>query len=290
MPCRDQRRDAQEGDRIPAITERVIIISRIDDRKALTFAGSLGEDLQRSGYSVQYDTSTARALGQKATPVSESDAGLAIVIGGDGSILLAVQRMRRQIPVLGINWGEVGFLADLEPAEAVEFLNRPPVPFETEQRMRITLMRDGEHLGDALNEALIVTTRPSKMLRFSVLIDGIPAERFRADGLLISTPTGSTAYAMSAGGPIVDPRIEGFLLVPLAPFMLSSRPHLISSSRSVKVRLESAKPAKLVIDGQKTIELGSEALIDVKKATDPAIFVDCGKNFFEKVNRKLRHL
>ena len=82
----------------------------------------LGEDLQRSGYSVQYDTSTARALGQKATPVSESDAGLAIVIGGDGSILLAVQRMRRQIPVLGINWGEVGFLADLEPAEAVEFL------------------------------------------------------------------------------------------------------------------------------------------------------------------------
>lgn len=268
----------------------MIIISRIDDRKALTFAGSLGEDLQRSGYSVQYDTSTARALGQKATPVSESDAGLAIVIGGDGSILLAVQRMRRQIPVLGINWGEVGFLADLEPAEAVEFLNRPPVPFETEQRMRITLMRDGEHLGDALNEALIVTTRPSKMLRFSVLIDGIPAERFRADGLLISTPTGSTAYAMSAGGPIVDPRIEGFLLVPLAPFMLSSRPHLISSSRSVKVRLESAKPAKLVIDGQRTIELGSEALIDVKKATDPAIFVDCGKNFFEKVNRKLRHL
>lgn len=268
----------------------MILISRIDDRKALTFAGSLGEDLHRSGYTVLYDSSTARALGQKATPVSDSDANLAIVIGGDGTILLAVQRMRRQIPVLGINWGEVGFLADLEPSEAVEFLNPPPDPFEIEQRMRISLTRDGEHLGDALNEALIVTTRPSKMLRFSVLIDGIPAERFRADGLLISTPTGSTAYAMSAGGPIVDPRIEGFLLVPLAPFMLSSRPHLISSSRSVKIRLESAKPAKLVIDGQKTIELGSEALIDVRKAAEPALFVDCRKNFFEKINRKLRHL
>lgn len=265
-------------------------MSRIDDRKALSFTGSLGEDLIRAGYEVQYDTPTAKALGHKGVPVSESQAGIAVVIGGDGTILLTVQRMRNQIPILGINWGEVGFLADLEPAEALEYLNRPQFQFVVEERMRISLSRDKDHLGDALNEALIVTTRPSKMLRFLILIDGIPAERFRADGLLISTPTGSTAYAMSAGGPIVDPRIEGFLLVPLAPFMLSSRPHLISSSRSVQVRLESAKPAKLVIDGQRTIELGSEALLEIQKADRPARFIDCGKNFFEKVNRKLRHL
>ncbi len=124
--------------------------------------------------------------------------------------------------------------------------------------------KDGESLGTALNEALIVTTRPAKMLRFSIVIDGVVAEQFRADGLLISTPTGSTAYAMSAGGPIVDPRVQGFLLVPLAPYLLSSRPHLISSNRQLEVRLESAKAANLVLDGQQTIDLGTASTIAVE--------------------------
>jgi NAD+ kinase len=123
-----------------------------------------------------------------------------------------------------------------------------------------------------------------------VVVDGVPAERFRADGLLISTPTGSTAYAMSAGGPIVDPRIEGVVLVPLAPYLLSSRPHVISTYRSLEIRLESAKPAKIVIDGQNTFEFDTEGTITVRKAPEPALFVDARKNFFEKVDRKLRRL
>jgi NAD+ kinase len=151
-------------------------------------------------------------------------------------------------------------------------------------------MKDGVCLGVALNEALIVTTRPAKMLRFSIVVDGVTTEEFRADGLLISTPTGSTAYAMSAGGPIVDPRIQGFLLVPLAPYLLSSRPHLISSSRDLEVRLESAKNANLVIDGQKTIELGTSSTIVVRQSVLPALFVDVKRNFFEKVDHKLSKL
>ena len=106
----------------------------------------------------------------------------------------------------------------------------------------------------------------------------------------MSTPTGSTAYAMSAGGPIVDPRIEGFLLVPLAPYLLSSRPHLISGSRRLEIRLESSKPAKLVLDGQKTIELGSAVSLVVQKAAAPAKFINVHRNFFEKVDSKLRKL
>jgi len=156
--------------------------------------------------------------------------------------------------------------------------------------MRITLSNDSTCLGTALNEALIVTSRPAKMLKFSILVDGVTTEQFRADGLLISTPTGSTAYAMSAGGPIVDPRIQGFLLVPLAPYLLSSRPHLISSDRRLEVKLESSKPANLVIDGQKTIDLGTSMTIAVKRSEHPALFVDVKRNFFEKVDNKLRKL
>ena len=156
--------------------------------------------------------------------------------------------------------------------------------------MRISFSRDGVFVGDALNEALIVTTRPAKMLRFTILVDNVITEEFRADGLLVSTPTGSTAYAMSAGGPIVDPQIEGFLLVPLAPYLLSSRPHLISSRRRVEIMLESDKPANLVLDGQATIELGTSSIIGVKKSASPALFVDVNRNFFEKVDNKLRKL
>ena len=265
-----------------------ILISRIDDPAALGYTASLGRSLGEAGHTVHYERNTAAAIGKEVAPWGDAD--IAVAIGGDGTILLAVQRMDPQVPIIGINWGEVGFLADLEPGNAITFLNSLRPGFAVEPRMRISLSRGGEPLGEALNEALIVTSRPAKMLRFIVAVDGIKAERFRSDGLLMSTPTGSTAYAMSAGGPIVDPRIEGILLVPLAPYLLSSRPHLLSGDRVLTIELESAKPAQLVIDGQETIELGAMGTIEVRRSPEPAIFIDAGKNFFEKVNSKLRCL
>jgi NAD+ kinase len=270
---------------------RFLLVSRIDAKDALSYTRELGDLLSRNGHEVEYEQNTAEAAGiMPGMPLSKAVSDIIVTIGGDGTILLAVQSRSQQIPVIGINWGEVGFLADLEPEEAAPFLLSLEPGFPVEKRMRISLSMDGKVLGEALNEAVIVTSRPAKMLRFLVMVDGNPAERFRADGLLLSTPTGSTAYAMSAGGPIVDPRIEGILLVPLAPYLLSSRPHLISSGRSLEIRLESAKPANLVIDGQSTIVVGENASISVTKSEKPALFVATGKNFFEKVDRKLRRL
>lgn len=270
---------------------RILLVSRIDNPDALAFAGKIRSILiQEAGCDVLADQDTAESLGIEGLPISSADADVVIIVGGDGTILRTIQQMKKPIPVLGINWGEVGFLADLEPDEALGFVKTLPRGFLVEERMRIALMKDGICLGVALNEALIVTTRPAKMLRFSILVDGMTTEEFRADGLLISTPTGSTAYAMSAGGPIVDPRIQGFLLVPLAPYLLSSRPHLISSNRDLEVRLESAKPANLVIDGQQTIELGTSSIISVCRSDTPALFVDVKRNFFEKVDHKLSKL
>lgn len=269
---------------------RILLVSRIDSNGALEYTEQLRQDLERQGHTVQLDDETARARGSSGTPLVPATADLVVIVGGDGTILRSVQHMEPQIPLIGINWGEVGFLADLETSEALAFLSSLSEHFAVEQRMRVAFAKDQLHLGDALNEALIVTTRPAKMLRFSVIVDGVPAGQFRADGLLISTPTGSTAYAMSAGGPIVDPRIQGILLVPLAPYMLSSRPHLISGDRRIGIRLESSKPAHLVIDGQRTVELGADDLIEVTMSAAPALFVDAGRNFFAKVDNKLRRL
>jgi NAD+ kinase len=267
-----------------------MMVSRIDDESAIRYSRDLWEFLVAEGHSVLFEQETAAAMGVQGDPHPEHKSDLAVVVGGDGTILLSVQRMEKQIPILGINWGEVGFLADVEPGDAKAFLKSIRQGFAIEPRMRISLTRDGEVLGHALNEALIVTSRPAKMLRFTVVVDRVPADRFRSDGLLISTPTGSTAYAMSAGGPIVDPRIQGFLLVPLAPYMLSSRPHLISNDRTLEIRLESAKPATLVMDGQRSLQMGISGSLEVRKSSEPALFVDAKKNFFEKVDSKLRHL
>jgi NAD+ kinase len=269
---------------------KILLVSRIDNREALVFAEKLRVVLAQKGSETAFETDTAKSLGIPGSSLVGTDADAVIIIGGDGTILRTIQHMDHPVPVLGINWGEVGFLADLEPSDALDFIQKLEIGFPVEERMRITLSNDHLCLGNALNEALIVTSRPAKMLKFSILVDGITTEQFRADGLLISTPTGSTAYAMSAGGPIVDPRIQGFLLVPLAPYLLSSRPHLISSDRRLEVKLESARPASLVIDGQKTIDLGTSMTINVRKSECPALFVDVRRNFFEKVNNKLRKL
>jgi len=267
---------------------RIFLVSRIDNRDALVFCEQIGDVLKNQGSDVSFESDTAQSLGMCGCSLTDADADVVIVVGGDGTILRTIQQMDRPIPVIGINWGEVGFLADLEPSEALDFVRQLKSGFSVEERMRISLSNNGTSFGNALNEALIVTTRPAKMLKFSIIVDGVTTEEFRSDGLLISTPTGSTAYAMSAGGPIVDPRIHGFLLVPLAPYLLSSRPHLISSDRDLKIQLESSKPANLVIDGQKTIELGNSMKISVKRSANPALFVDVKRNFFEKVENKLR--
>jgi len=269
---------------------KALIVSRIDDAGALAFARTTGEILHSDGCDIAYDQDTAKALHEDGEPLATAVADVVVVVGGDGTILRTIQQMQRPAPVLGINWGEVGFLADLEQEDALAFVRQLSAGFTVEERMRISLRMENKSLGVALNEALIVTTRPAKMLRFSIIVDGVMAEQFRADGLLISTPTGSTAYAMSAGGPIVDPRIQGFLLVPLAPYMLSSRPHLISSNRHLEVRIDSSKPAHLVIDGQQTFDLGMTNTIEIIRHEKPALFVDVKRNFFEKVDRKLRKL
>lgn len=267
------------------------IIPRPDDVRAVDYARELGIKLLGDGHTIWFEQGNSLNESFHITPQNDSDADIAVVIGGDGSVLHAVQSMKPQVPLVGINFGRVGFLADLESDEAYSFISQlKPDTIETESRMRIQISVDGKIYNCALNEAVIVTERPAKMLQFSVIVDGIPVEEFRSDGLIISTPTGSTAYAMSAGGPIVDPKINGFLLVPLAPFMLSSRPHLISSGRNLSIQLDSDKPASLVIDGQYAGELHEKSLITVTESSEPALFINVNKNFFTKVDRKLRTL
>ena len=267
---------------------KICIVSKIDSKEPLELAQSLGWALSDKGYDVVYEESVAAELGYEGVSLRNLDADMLLVLGGDGSVLRAVRMMNSQIPVLGINQGHVGFLTDLEKENIESDLQSILETPKIETRMRLSIECNGRDCGPALNEAVIVTARPAKILDFTVFVNGKVIDSFRSDGLIISTPTGSTAYAMSAGGPIVDPALEAMLLVPMSPYMLSSRPYLLNSASEVTVTLSSDKTALLVIDGQDQYEIGKNAEIIIRKAKEPAKFVDAGRTFFEKVEQKLR--
>jgi NAD+ kinase len=157
-----------------------------------------------------------------------------------------------------------------------------------EARMRLTIRINGDTLPHATNEAVIVTTRPAKMFAFRILVDGHELDCLRADGIVFATPTGSTAYAMSAGGPIVDPKVGGIVIVPLAPYKLSSRPWVVSAGSRITVEpIPAFKDAAIVLDGHHTQPVRAGDLITITRADEPAIFAKTGWRFYEKVRSKL---
>lgn len=271
---------------------KIVLVSRIDEADALCYTASLARELEDlGGHDVTFEKGTAEHLGEEGVPFEEIGGDLVVVVGGDGSVLLTVHQMKKQVPVLGINWGgEVGFLADLEPDEAGAFFATHTDGFRVESRMRVSLSVNGQLLGDASTRG--GSSSPTVRRRCSGSAS-TPTERPRSgSGPTVCSyrPDRFDRLRHERGRPIVDPQIEGFLLVPLAPYMLSSRPHLISTQRTLEITLETEKPAHLVIDGQSTFELAKESTLTVKKSDQPALFVHTGKPFFEKVNHKLRNL
>ncbi|NIA10577.1 MAG: NAD(+) kinase [Nitrospiraceae bacterium] len=272
------------------IVKRVGIVSRYDEPGAIKLAELVYRHLEsRSGIEeIIFEQDTASGLGIDGVSIEELKADLLIVIGGDGTILRTIQKLRTQIPILGINFGRVGFLADATPENALEMIDDVLTEFKVEERMRLTIRINGDTLPRATNEAVIVTTRPAKMFAFRILVDAHELDCLRADGIVFATPTGSTAYAMSAGGPIVDPKVSGVVVVPLAPYKLSSRPWVVSSESVITVEpIPAFKDAAIVIDGHHTQSVHAGDVITITTAEESALFVKTGWWFYEKVRSKL---
>jgi len=231
-------------------------------------------------------------LGLQGTSIEEMErqkADFIVSVGGDGTILRTIHRMSDPLPILGINMGTLGFLVDVEPKDAVKTLEELLTGFEVDERSRLKVLLNDKCLPSATNEVALITASPAKMIEFVIIVDGSLMEDFRADGVIIATSTGSTAYAMSAGGPIVDPRVDAIVLVPNAPFKLSSRPWVIPGDSVIEVRLKlPEKDALVVVDGQSMATICVNDTVVISKAETPARFVKVSKDgFYEKVKNKL---
>ncbi len=231
----------------------------------------------------------AYKLKMQGMRIEDMDVDFLICVGGDGTILRALHSLKSPIPVLGINMGAIGFLAAVQPKDCIPVLTELLDGFEVERRERLSVELKGkkERMPYAMNEAVVITSKPGKMLHFAIFLDDEGLEELRADGVIFATPTGSTAYAMSAGGPIVDPKVNATLIVPIAPFKLSARPTVVDIKRRIGLDLFGVKDAELVIDGQFYMGLEKEDGISITRG-EPAFFVKVQDNHFLKLGDKLR--
>jgi NAD+ kinase len=268
------------------------IVARLDIPKGVDLAGEIIEFLINKDIQVSLDSSLINKLPQFkkfGVDLQKMEVDMIIAIGGDGTILRTQSFVNgKKIPIFGINMGTVGFLTEIDPENAFSALGEVlEGNYFVEERTQLRVYH-GQELPSALNEVVMMTRKPAKMLHIEISVDEEIVEELRADGLIVATPSGSTAYSMSAGGPIVDPRVEAFLIVPICPFKLGARAIVVSNKSEIKVKLlRKGKKAIAVIDGQFEEEINYLEELVFKKSDTNAYFVRLTKDFYKKVREKL---
>lgn len=223
---------------------------------------------------------------------------LLLSLGGDGTVLRAARlAIPNNVPLLPIAMGSLSFMADVEPPDTLSVLERVIAgDFWTEARtlVEIELHRNGATVGrwTALNEALITRAELVRAVVIAVAIDGTPMTTYHADGIIVATATGSTAYALAAGGPVLDPRSREIILVPVAPHLTSIPSVVVHEAAEISLRLQSYYPTRLAIDAQITVPLEANDVIIARRAPQTARFARVAptSSFYANLTRKLRRV
>jgi len=244
--------------------------------------------LEQRGYRVW--TYCATAEERPGALVDSLDGTRLIVsIGGDGTLLwTAQQAAAAHIPVLGINAGRLGFLTQVQLGEEGQALDRWAAGDFTLQRRALLEARVGDRVFHALNDAVVHKGIEINLIRIEVSVDGQPAGQFDADGVIVTTPTGSTGYSLSLGGPIVHPDVRALVYMPLNPHSLFNRPIVLPEQSRIVIRLPKAA-AILTCDGQQNAQLQPKAEVQVASGLEVELVqFDGGRNFYDLLRRKLR--
>ncbi len=257
--------------------------------------------LTERGFSVVIESSSANAAGGAPLPWAVAPfprlahmVNVAIVLGGDGTMLHAAQQVvDADVPLIGINLGRVGFLTDIPRAEAFAQLAAILAGEYLEERRSLLtgqLVRGGQVVTThhALNDIVLNKGPRGQMIEFALTIDGRFVYAQRSDGIIFATPTGSTAYALSANGPIVHPQVPGIVLVPLCPHTLTARPITVPDTAVIELTLNPGYVANLYFDGQERLEMLPGDTLMVRRASHQARFLHPrGYDYFAMLREKL---
>ena len=256
---------------------KIGIVSRTDKEDAIELDCSIIKYLLENNVEVEVDSSLVEKLPEFSmydVALDDMSSDIVLCVGGDGTVLNAQHVLSpKKIPILSINMGTVGFLTEVDPENVFECLEKLlNYDFFIEERLQLDVLCDNEW-HTVLNELVIMTSQPAKMLNLRVLVDEEVVDDVRADGLIVSTPSGSTAYAMSAGGPIVDPRVDAAIIIPICPFKLNTRPKIVPAESLITVQfLKEGKQGVAVLDGMLTSRFDFLEEIKVRKSDHSAYF------------------
>lgn len=282
---------------VPAI-RRVTVVAKIGPKGGARVAEEIAGWLEKRGVRVRFDTETAGALGRKGgvpRDTLSARADLILVAGGDGTLLsVARAAAPRGVPILGINLGGLGFLTELQPDEAYPGLEQVLAGrYQIEERcaLRVRVRAGTRYRGNylLLNDAVVTKGALARMIALEVRVDGDEVATYTSDGLILATATGSTAYNLSAGGPILDPRMSAFVIAPICPHTMTYRPLVVPGSVRIEVRLTNTSgPVYLTLDGQVGFPFRRGDSIQVDRSPRPVRLVRVlPRGFFEVLRTKL---
>jgi len=271
-----------------------MIVCKRQQPQALPTVRQIVRLIEKRDIEVLLDPETSRAL-KRRRHGTRTPADLYVVLGGDGTLLSVARSIASTPrPILGVNLGGLGFLAEIGPEEAHEVLDEVlSGQFELEQRMalEVSLLRGRKTIArqKVLNDVVINKTALARIFGMDLKLDGHFVTVYRADGLIVSTPTGSTAYALSAGGPVIQPDMEAVVIAPICPHTLTMRPLVVPPETQVEIALRArGSEVYLTLDGQVGYPLRPFDRVRVKRSRNPVLMVRTGRrNHYEVLCRKL---
>ena len=272
----------------------VVINSQKDDVKSVV--SSIDEFTRARGARAVFIDHT-----NHAGPEALADVDLAITLGGDGTLLSCARMLAQssvrgaEVPILAVNMGDFGFITEVSRSELLDTWEKylaGRLSIGERVMLSVAVVRDGKEIGTflGLNEAVIGIGGISRMIRLKIYFSDQYLGRYRADGVIVATPTGSTAYSMAAGGPILHPEMEAFILTPICPFSLSNRPTVVPASVVLRIEVEEPQKAEtvLTIDGQETFFLHPRDRVIIRRAEQKTLIVRTDRRgFYEVLRTKL---
>ncbi len=275
------------------------ISAKITSQAALDFAARVAADLRSRGLGVCLDYATADKLDDRGHCVAKGELGkqsdLLITFGGDGTLLSVARHAPASVPILGVNMGTLGFLTEVTVEDFPETLEQVLAGnYTAESRVAFEVTVEGSRHDSrvyrVLNDATINKSALARIVEMRVTVSNAFVSTFRADGLIVATPTGSTAYNLSAGGPIIYPTMGAIVLTPICPHMLTNRPIVLPDEQEVEIRIVTGnQEIFLTLDGQEGLPITVNDCVRVRKSDASVKLIRTGeKNYFDVLRAKLK--
>ncbi len=277
------------------------IAAKVTSPQALGYAKQVADDVRKRGIEVIFDEDTAANVSDSGRSLSKQELGrhteVLFTFGGDGTLLSVARHAPDHVPIVGVNMGTLGFLTEIRVEEFPTVLeNVLEGHFDVEPRVTFTVSvsgpgRDSSKRYRVLNDCAINKSAVARIIEMRVSVAGLFVSTFRGDGLIVATPTGSTAYNLSAGGPIIYPTMNAVVITPICPHMLTNRPLVLPDELDIEISLATpdSKDIFLTLDGQEGFEISDRDRVCVRKSEERVLLVQSpDKNYFDVLRNKLK--